>query len=166
MKISLIAAMDKNLGIGAGNKLLWHLPDDFKWFKKHTLGKPVFMGRNTMLSLGKPLPGRENIVVSASGREIIEGFRKETDIDEAVSKMSKATDELMVIGGGMIYQCMLSMADRLYLTMVDHVFPEADTFFPAWNHSEWEEVHREHHPADEKHLYAFDLLILDRINRS
>lgn len=163
MRISLIAAADKQLGIGADNRLIWHLPDDFKWFKKHTLGKPVLMGRNTMVSLGKALPGRQNLVLSSSSKDILEGFLHVSSIDEAINALPVDTEELMVIGGGSVYRQMLPMAHRILLTRVDHEFPEMDTFFPEWDASEWEETHREHHDQDEKHAYAFDMLILDRL---
>ena len=92
MLISLIAAIDSNYGIGSENKLLWHLPDDFKWFKQHTIGKPLIMGRNTMLSLGKPLPKRLNIVISSSGKDIIEGFVHVQSIEEALKAVPENTE--------------------------------------------------------------------------
>ncbi len=162
MIISFIAAIDKNYGLGAENKLLWHLPDDFKWFKQHTLGKPLLMGRNTMLSLGKPLPKRLNIVVSSSGRDIIDGFLHVHSIEAALDAIPAGTEELMVIGGGVIYKQMLGMAHKLYITRIAHAFDGMDTFFPEWDDAEWNETYREHHPADEKHLYPFDLIILER----
>lgn len=162
MMVSLIAALDARNGIGADNKLLWHLPDDFKWFKQHTLGKPLVMGRNTMLSLGKPLPKRLNIVISSSGRDIIDGFLHVPSIEAALDAVPEGTEELMVIGGGTIYQQMLPMAHRLYITRIDNSFEGMDTFFPAWDENEWEETFREHHAADETHAFAFDLIIYDR----
>lgn len=162
MLVSLIAAIDNNYGIGAENKLLWHLPDDFKWFKQHTVGKPVVMGRNTMLSLGKPLPNRLNIVISSSGKDIIDGFIHVHSIDEAMDAVPEDTEEVMVIGGGMVYKQMLGIANKLYITFVQHSFEKIDTYFPHWNKNDWKETHRESHGKDEKHLYAFDLCVFER----
>jgi dihydrofolate reductase len=164
MKISLIAAVDSNLGIGSNNQLIWHLPDDFKWFKKHTLEKPLLMGKNTMLSLGKPLKNRLNIVVSSSGTGLIEGFVHASSIDEALQMLPKDTPELMVIGGGMIYKQLIEKADRLYITHIQNQFENMDTYFPEWNTSKFKEVYREHHAKDDKHEFAFDLCMYDKIN--
>jgi dihydrofolate reductase len=163
MLISLIAAIDSNYGIGADNKLLWHLPDDFKWFKQHTIGKPLIMGRNTMLSLGKPLPKRLNIVMSSSGKDIIEGFIHVQSIEEALKAVPDNTEEVMVIGGGMVYSQMLQVANKLYITYVKHAFENIDTYFPKWNEAEWREVYREAHSIDDAHQYPFDLCIFDKI---
>ena len=163
MLISLIAAIDSNYGIGADNKLLWHLPDDFKWFKQHTIGKPLIMGRNTMLSLGRPLPKRLNIVISSSGKDIIDGFVHVQSIEEALKAIPENTEEVMVIGGGMVYTQMLELANRLYITFVNHAFENIDTYFPKWKEAEWKEVHKESHATDDAHLYAFDLCIFDKI---
>lgn len=140
---------------------MWHLPDDFRWFKKHTLGKPTIMGRNTMNSLGKPLKDRPNIVLSSSNRDIIEGFRYAPGIDEALASIPPSTEEVMIIGGGVLFREALPVTDRLYLTRIHHRF-EADTYFPQWNPDEWEQTYFEHHGKDEKHAYDFDFIILDR----
>lgn len=162
MIISFIVAMDRHNAIGHNNELMWHLPDDFKWFKEKTKGRPMIMGRNTMNSLKKPLPGRLNIVISSRNENIIEGFIYAQSPEKALSLVPEGTAEAMIIGGGQIYKQMLGQADRLYLTIVDHVWPEADTFFPKWAKDEWKETFREHHSADERHTYAFDFIILDR----
>ena len=164
MLISLIAAIDSNYGIGSENKLLWHLPDDFKWFKQHTIGKPLIMGRNTMLSLGKPLPKRLNIVISSSGKDIIEGFVHVQSIEEALKAVPENTEEVMVIGGGMVYSQMLQVANKLYITFVEHSFENIDTYFPKWKMEDWKEVYREMHAIDEAHLYAFDLCVFEKIS--
>jgi dihydrofolate reductase len=163
MKISLIAAIDKNHAIGASNQLMWHLPDDFKWFKTHTKGKPMLMGRNTMLSLGKPLPGRVNMVLSSSSSDIIPGFIHVYNWHDAKMFLPESTEELMVIGGGKVYQDAIKNADILYITIVKHVFENADTFFPKWREGEWQEVFNEFHPKDEKHAYSFEFKILEKI---
>ena len=163
MKISLIAALDEANGIGAGNKLVWHLPDDFKWFKKHTVGKPMLMGRNTMLSLGKALPNRLNLVISSTDNAIIEGFQHVHSLQEAKLLRPDGTVELMVIGGGMLYKHLLPEADRLYITRIHNTYEGMDTFFPEWIDSEWKEIYFEHHSSDERHQFSFDFIILDRI---
>lgn len=163
MKVSMIAALDANNAIGSGNQLVWHLPDDFKWFKEHTLGKPMVMGRNTMVSLGKALPKRLNIVVSSSSNDIIDGFTHATTVDQAFALLGNDCEEVMIIGGGKMYSSMLDKADRLYITRIRHEFENMDTFFPEWKAEEWQEIKREHHSVDDRHQYAFDFIILDRI---
>ncbi len=162
MIISFIVAMDRRNAIGQNNELMWHLPDDFKWFKEKTKGRPMIMGRNTMDSLKKPLPGRLNIAVSSRKENIIEGFLYAESPEKALALVPDGTEEAMVIGGGQIFKQMLGQADRLYLTIVDHVWPEADTFFPEWNKDEWKETYSEQHAADEKHAFAFEFKILER----
>jgi dihydrofolate reductase len=163
MKVSMIAALDAQNGIGSANQLVWHLPDDFKWFKEHTIGKPLIMGRNTMLSLGRALPKRLNIVVSSSAENIIEGFTHAYTVKEALSLLDPDTEEVMIIGGGQMYKSMLDQADRLYLTRIHHTFDKMDTFFPVWKASEWRQTHQAHHTVDDRHQYAFDFLIYERI---
>lgn len=159
----MIAAMDRNRAIGFNNNLLWHLPDDFKWFKEKTKGKPMVMGRHTMLSLGKPLPGRMNIVVSSTNQYIIDGYVYANSLENALTLVPEGTEEVMIIGGGQVYKQMLEKADRLYVTIVDHEWPNADTYFPEWKKEEWQTSYSEHHAIDEKHAYAFELKILERI---
>ena len=159
----MIAAMDINNAIGFNNQLLWHLPDDFKWFKENTKGKPMIMGRNTMVSLGKPLPNRINIVISTKNENIIEGFIYAYNIEDALCKVPPNSQEVMIIGGGKIYAQMLSMADILYITKVNHACVNADTFFPYWHEDEWKQVYNVKHDIDEKHAYSFDFLILEKI---
>lgn len=161
--ISAIAALGENRELGAGNELLWHLPDDFAWFVKHTRGHPVIMGRKTMQSLGKPLKNRLNIVISRNPGIIAEGFVYTPDLETALEKArQEPTDEIFIIGGGEIYRQAMPLTQRLYLTEVKAAFPVADTYFPEWGQN-WKESYREYHPADEKHEFAFDFVILDRI---
>ena len=163
--ISAIAAVGKGLELGAGNDLLWHLPDDFSWFVQHTRGKPVIMGRKTMQSLGKPLKNRLNIVITRNPEYVIEGFYAVDSLEKALEyAKSQYDDEIFVIGGGEIYKQSLTLLDKLYITEVDGSFPGADTFFPEYDKTLWNEVFREHHPTDEKHNYAFDFVILERKN--
>lgn len=156
--LSLIVAAADNNVIGKDNKLLWHIPADLKRFKTLTLGKPCIMGRKTYESildqLGKPLPGRTSIVISASGYSH-EGAIVVPTIDDAIEKAAtENTDEIMVIGGAQIYALALPKADRIHLTRV-HITPEGDAFFPALNESEWKETARE--SADD-----YDFITLER----
>jgi len=161
--ISAIAALGENRELGAGNELLWHLPDDFAWFVKHTRGHPVIMGRKTMQSLGKPLKNRLNIAISRNPDTVAEGFVYAPDLEKALEQAGQEpTDEIFIIGGGEIYRQAMPLTQRLYLTEVKATFPVADTFFPEWGPN-WKESYREAHPADERHEFAFDFVILDRI---
>jgi dihydrofolate reductase len=163
MKVSMIAALDAQNAIGSKNQLVWHLPDDFKWFKEHTIGKPMVMGRNTMNSLGRALPKRLNIVVSSTPDNILEGFTYAASVAEALALIGNDCEEVMIIGGGQMYSSMLEKADRLYITKINYSFEQMDTYFPQWNENEWQEIRREHHSVDDRHQYAFDFIILDRI---
>lgn len=159
----MIVAMDENHGIGANNDLLWHLPDDFKWFKKNTVGKPVLMGRNTMDSLPKVLPNRLNVVLSSRKENVLEGFVHADSVDKALEICEKEKgEELFVIGGGKIYELFLPKANKLYLTRVHTNIDEADTFFPEIDRSLWNVEYREFHPADDRHKFSFDLEVLVR----
>jgi len=156
--ISLIAAHGANLEIGAKNDLLWHLPDDFRWFVKHTKGKPILMGRKTMESLPGPLKNRNNIVLTRS-KSLPEGFVPVSTIEEGI-KVAEDSIELMIIGGGQVYNEMLPYADRLYITKVDAAFKNADTFFPTYKN--WKNTYKEFHPIDDKHQYAFEFQIWEK----
>jgi dihydrofolate reductase len=161
-KISLIAAIGQNRELGAGNELMWHLPDDFAWFVRHTKGHPVVMGRKTMESLGKPLRNRRNIVVTRNPQLTNEGFEVFPGLSEALSSARETeSEEIFVIGGGQIYAQALPMADRLYITEVHASFPGADTFFPEYG-NEWEKTFSQFHPKDEKHAQTFEYLILEK----
>ncbi len=162
MIIAMIAAMDLNRAIGHNNTLMWHLPDDFKWFKDQTKGKPMIMGRNTMVSLGRALPGRLNIVVSSSSKDVIEGYVYADSLENAMLLVPEGTEELMILGGGVVFKEMLPKADRLYVTLINHIWPEADVFFPEWKDEEWHTIYNEHHATDERHAYSFDFKILEK----
>jgi dihydrofolate reductase len=131
--VSIIAAIDKNRALGKDNKLLWHIPEDMKWFKSHTSGHPVIMGRKTFESIGKALPNRLNIVISrnlsyrAPGCTVAETLEKGIDI-----AVQSDNTEVFIIGGGTVYAQALPFADRLYLTIVDGLY-DADTFFPQYD---------------------------------
>ena len=159
MKVSLVAALDRNRGIGRGNAMPWHLPDDFRHFKALTLGKPILMGRRTALSLGRALPGRTNLVLTRSGQVPFDGMRAVVSIDDAVAvAQAEGAQELCVIGGGEVYALALPRADVLHLTEVDAIVADADAFFPARDPAQWREVEREAHAADAKHAFAFDFV--------
>lgn len=163
MKLSLIAALDRNRAIGRDNGLPWRLPDDLKRFKALTLGKPVLMGRRTAQSLGRALPGRRNLVLTRSGQVPFEGMQAVASIDEAMRvAVQDGADELCVIGGGEIYALCLPMATHLHLTHVDTAVEGADAFFPAFDASQWRIVAREPHAADAKHAVAFEFLDYER----
>ena len=139
-KISIIVALAKNRAIGKGGDLIWHLSNDLKHFKEVTSGHTVIMGYKTYMSLPnqKPLPKRRNIIISSRLTEAPEGFEVANSVSNAM-KMILNEEEVFIIGGGMIYEQFLPMADKLYLTRIEKSF-EADTFFPIININEWELV--------------------------
>lgn len=155
MKLSLIAALDRNRGIGHDNAMPWHLPDDFKHFKALTLGKPILMGRKTAESLGRALPGRTNLVLTRSGQVPFAGMRAVASLEQAQAiAAEEGASELCVIGGGEIYRLLLDQATDLYLTWVETEVA-ADTHFPEVDPAQWQEVDSQLHPADERHAFAF-----------
>lgn len=155
LRISLIAALDRNRGIGQDNAMPWHLPDDFRHFKALTLGKPILMGRRTADSLGRALPGRTNLVLTRSGQVPFDGMRAVATLDEALAVVAdEGADELCVIGGGEIYRLLLAQATDLYLTWVDAEV-QADTHFPEVDPAVWQEVDSELHAVDARHAFAF-----------
>jgi len=160
VRISLIVAAASNGVIGANGELPWHLPDDFRWFKAQTLGKPVVMGRRTWESLGRALPGRTNIVVTRDIAYAADGAVVVHSVEQAIAAAGEA-EELMVIGGGELYRAFLPRASRVYLTVVDAEV-HGDTTFPALDDSEWRQVSAESHPADARHAYAFEFRVYDR----
>ena len=158
----MIAAIGTNSELGSGNELLWHLPDDFKWFVSNTKGKPIIMGRKTMESLGKPLKNRTNIVLSRSENELPEGFVKVSSLDQAFNLEDAQVPEVMIIGGAQIYEQALPFANRLIITHVDAQFPQADAYFPKINFHEWSLIFEETHSKDENHAYDFRFCIYER----
>ena len=160
-RISLIAAMADNRVIGIANKLPWKLPADMKWFREHTLGKPIVMGRKTFESFGaKPLPGRTNIVVTRDVNYHAEACIIAGGIDDAL-RLAGEVPEVMIIGGASFYAQLLPRADRLYLTLVHHSF-DGDSWFPEFDRTQWLEVQRIEREADEKNPYACTFFVLDR----
>lgn len=159
MRISLIVAMANNRVIGNNNQMPWHLPADFAYFKKITTGHPIIMGRKTFESIGRPLPGRRNIVVSrnpvfrADGADVVASL-------EAAIKACGDTDAF-VIGGATLYTEALPYVDRIYLTEVDSS-PVGTTLFPALDKKQWREIARERRDADEKNGHAMAFVVLER----
>ena len=159
MRLSLIVAMAKNRVIGSNNHMPWHLPSDFAYFKKVTLGHPVIMGRKTFESIGRPLPGRRNIVVSRNPAFRAEGVDVMTSLDAAIKACQNT--EAFVIGGATLYAEALPHADRLFITEVD-ASPNGDTLFPSLDKNLWREITRERREADEKNLHAMEFVVLER----
>lgn len=155
MIISMIVAADENNCIGAGNKLLWNLPDDMKHFRELTKGHPVIMGRKTHESIGRVLPGRRNIVISRSNDLKIDGCDVVDSLESAIDSVKDdPTGEMFIIGGGEIYRQAIDRADRIYLTRVYGAFT-GDTFFPEIDEKKWKEISREEHSADDRNEYSF-----------
>ncbi len=150
--VSIIVAVAENGTIGDKNNLLWHISEDLKHFKAITSGHPVIMGRRTYESLGRPLPNRENVVITRQPLTI-EGCRVVHSLDEAIALFS-AEEEVFIIGGAQIYREALPIADRLYLTRVECSY-EGDTHFPAWNVDEWRLRSSERHERGDKFEYPF-----------
>lgn len=145
--------------IGNENSMPWHLPADFAWFKRCTMGKPVVMGRKTYESIGRPLPGRQNIVISRDPSLAIDGVVTVTSIDDAIQAAGNV-EEVMIIGGGSIYEAFLPLAKKLYLTFIEADI-EGDTQFPEWG-SEFKESYSEQYPADEKNAYDMRFVVLEK----
>jgi len=161
MRISFVVAAAENGVIGAGNRLPWHLPDDLKRFKALTLGKPILMGRKTHESIGRPLPGRTNIVMTRQRGLALPGCVVVNTLDEAKAAAGDAA-ELAVIGGAELYVQTLSSADLIHLTRV-HAHVQGDAKFPELPSHEWRERVIATHAADERHAYAFSFVELERI---
>ena len=159
MIISMIAAMADNRIIGKDNQMPWHLPADFVWFKRCTMGKPVVMGRKTYESIGRPLPDRLNIVISRDESLSIEGVTTVTSIEQAL-EVAGDVEEVMIIGGGAIYSACLPLATKLYVTHIEAAI-EGDTQFPDWG-SEFKETYSEAYQADEKNAYNMRFTILEK----
>lgn len=159
--ISLIWAMGENRVIGKNNKLPWHLPEDLKFFKRTTLGHPVAMGRKTWLSLGKPLPGRENIVITRNTEFSPSGATVLNSIHQLITYSQEKHEEVFVIGGAEIYEAVLPYADRLYITVIHEEF-DGDTYFPEIDVSQWKNISNEKGIKDEKNPYDYEFKIYER----
>ena len=150
---SLIVAASKNNAIGKANAMLWHLPEDLKFFKNTTWGMPVIMGRKTFESVGKPLPGRTNIVITSNKDWHVAGTITTANIEEAL-KAAKATNakEIFITGGGEIYKQTMNIADKIYITRVNTEI-DGDAFFPEIDENIWEKVFEKNCAADEKNKF-------------
>jgi dihydrofolate reductase len=162
--VSLVVAAAVNGVIGRDNRMPWHLPEDLAHFKRLTIGHPVVMGRKTyesiVATLGKPLPGRTNIVVTRQAGFDAPGCIVASSLDAALAAVTEA-DEIFVIGGAEIYRLAMERADRVYLTRIDAAF-EGDVTFPALDPARWREVAREDHPPAGDRAFGFAFLRYDR----
>ena len=161
MTVSLIAAIDRQNGIGKDNQLLCYLPNDLRYFKKVTMGKPIVMGYNTFRSIGKALPGRKNVVLTSKQGLSVAGVDFVSQIDEALELCSGAF-EIMVIGGESLYKQMLPQADKLYLTLIEHTF-DADVFFPKVDFDQWHKVSEESHPVATDSPFAYSFQVFEKV---
>ena len=166
MIISLVAAVARNLVIGADGDLAWRIADDLKWFKKVTMGKPIVMGRKTYQSIGKPLLGRDNIVITRDDQFSVEGVLTANSISGALAlardcAAARGVEEICVIGGGQIYEQMLGAADRIYLTRVAAEI-DGDTMFPEIDSAEWVEQRQYSCNKDHRNDHACEFFILER----
>ncbi|WLR52951.1 dihydrofolate reductase [Bacillus tianshenii] len=159
--ISFLVAMDKNRVIGKGNDLPWRLPEDLKYFKRVTMGRAIVMGRKTYESIGKPLPGRENIVITRNKDFQVEGVTVFHSVEEAVKEAKSRDEEVFFIGGGNIFEQTLKGADKLYITKIEESF-DGDTFFPEIDPEEWKLVSQEKGLHDEKNPYEYYFQVYER----
>ena len=162
MKIALVVAVSQNNVIGRDNQLPWHLPEDLQYFKSVTMGKPILMGRKTFDSIGRPLPGRKNIVITRDLEWDAEGVEVVHSVDDALAAGADAcavanSDEIMIIGGAQIYSDCLPIADRLYLTRVEAEI-EGDAFFPDIDIKQWQKIAEKTPKEIDKYSYCFQVL--------
>ena len=154
MTISFIVAKAKNNVIGKDNQLIWHLPADLKYFKKMTMGRTVIMGRKTYDSMGKPLPGRMNVIITRQKNFHPDGVIVEPSIESALKDLK--VEEVFIIGGGEIFKHAMPFADKMYVIEIDESF-EGDVYFPEINPKEWEIIESVPYPKDEKNIYDFSI---------
>jgi dihydrofolate reductase len=160
MQLSIIAALANQKVIGYHNRLPWHLPADLRHFKEITMGKPVIMGRRTFDSIGRPLPGRSNIIISRNSHFIAEGCLVVHSLAGALAQVTHVP-EAMIIGGTEIFRQALPLAQKLYLTFI-HADIKGDVFFPEWQTQEWQETARQDFETDDQNAYAYSFAILER----
>jgi len=158
--ITLIAAMGKNREIGLAGRMPWHLPAELQHFKRTTMGKAILMGRKTWQAIGRPLPGRQNIVITrnpvyeAAGADVCNSLAAAIEVSRS--------EEIMVIGGGQLYALAMPLARRMVLTLID-IQPDADTWFPEWEHDAWQRVAEQHFQADGDDGLAYQIVELKRL---
>ena len=167
IKLSVIVAVAENRVVGKDNALPWHLSEDLQYFKRATLGKPIVMGRKTFESIGRPLPGRTNIVISGNPNYFAEGIKVVSSVERALQlaqdiALVDGSRELMVIGGAAIYAAAIPVADRLYVTEV-HAKVEGDAYLPKIEWSNWVESSRERHRAIAPNPYDYSFVVYDRV---
>jgi dihydrofolate reductase len=162
MKISLIVAMASNRAIGLNNQMPWHLSGDLKRFKQITMGHPIIMGRLTFEAIGRPLPGRTNIIVSRNPSYQQEGCVVVDSVEAAINHGRRLADEVFVIGGATLYEATLPLADSLYITQINQDF-DGDTFFPDFDTNDWIEVEREDVVDDAGVSFTYSFLKLQKI---
>jgi dihydrofolate reductase len=158
--ITLIAAMGKNRAIGLDGRMPWHLPAELQHFKQATMGKTILMGRKTWQSIGRPLPGRQNIVISRNSEFEAIGADVTNSLACAIEKSQN--EEVMVIGGGQLYELALPIAQRMILTLID-IEPEADTWFPAWDNGQWRQTKERQFDIDDSNALAYRIVEFERI---
>ncbi len=163
MIISQIVAVAENGAIGKDNDLPWRLPADLKFFKQTTLGHHMVTGRKNYESIGRPLPGRTTIILSRNPDYAVEGCEVFQNLDEAIEIAQRnGEEELFIIGGAQIYLESLPVTQKIYMTEVETSVPDADTFYPELDITEWEEVSRERHLANEKNPFAYSFVVFER----
>ena len=160
MRLSIVVAMDSNRLIGKDNGLPWHLPADLAFFKKLTTGNTILMGRKTFDSIGRPLPNRRNIVITRNADIEITGCEVVNSIEKALSLVQSET-EVMVIGGAKLYQQILPIADRLYITQIEGEF-DGDAYFPSYNEAEWSQISIDSREPDENNHHKYHFITFDR----
>ncbi len=162
--LTIIVAADQNNAIGVQGKLPWHLPQDLKFFKHTTWAMPVIMGRKTFESVGKPLPGRTNIVITANKNWQSEGVMVADSLADSIEKAALLqTKEIFIVGGGSVYAEALPLVNRVYLTRVGTTLSLADTWFPDLPYSEWEMKWERAFKADEKHAFDYSFQCWERV---
>jgi len=159
--VTLVAAMGRNRAIGLAGRMPWHLPAELQHFKQLTMGKSIVMGRKTWQAIGRPLPGRQNIVISRNPAFLARSVDLVGSFEEALELAQ--SDEVMVIGGGQVYELAMPRAQRMVLTLID-IEPEADTWFPAWDAGEWTQTRERHFPADRDNELAYRIVEFKRIS--
>jgi len=167
-KITLVVAVAENSVIGWQGGLAWHQSSDLKFFRKVTMNKPLIMGRKTFESIGKPLDGRDNIVITRNTAFEVPGILVAANLEDALElarekARERGADEISIIGGAQIYALALPLADRIYLSRI-HLSPDGDTFFPKLDESQWREISRERHAASPKDSADYSFIVLERIH--
>ncbi|NQY51802.1 MAG: dihydrofolate reductase [Piscirickettsiaceae bacterium] len=162
MKLVIIVAMDRQGLIGKNNILPWRLPADLRYFSRLTIGKTLLMGRNTYESIGRPLPGRKNIVVTSNTDYHVDGCTVASSLERALCAASNYGKEIMVIGGASLYEQFLPRVNRVYMTHVNAEL-EGDSWFSDWDESQWREIRREDHVSDEENQYPYSFVVYDRM---